>query len=124
VIKLKVPPGKDIPRSHRTAEIPANSSATVFTYNIPSGYVGWIFRIGYNLYQNTYWELYIDKMLWKNQKLRYIIAFINSPKDVVIGPIFHSIRFIAYNENDESVDMECVLEGKIYPLPETLIKEV
>lgn len=115
---MRLPPAFFIPDPSRTETIPANDHKTVFLFTVPVGCVAWIEKLANDVYDNTYWELYIDKMLWKNERIDYVLGFINSPLDVLIGPIFKKIEFICYNDNDEDVEVTCLVDGKYYKIPE------
>jgi len=106
-------PFRQIGDVYQYLEIEAGKSGTVFSLELPVGYVGFITEMYINWFPNTYSYLYIDN--FREMKIERIIGDISSPKPYS-PPILvrRKIELISYNNDSYTHYFDAIIDGVAY----------
>lgn len=99
-------------RPYREATIPAQSSATLYEYNVPSARIVFIQGMAWTIHEGNYWRVLIDNLVYEQPKIERKLGTISRPAP--INPPIHAkqnIKLTYYNESSLPVRVECLVNA-------------
>lgn len=98
---------------HQYKEISAGQNDAVYEFDVPNGYVAFIYNIANVSYDDTHYLWKIDNELY--EKVEREIAPLNNPL-YLIKPLVATEKILwqGYNNSDNSLTFEVLCDGLIY----------
>jgi hypothetical protein len=100
-------------KNHVAKKIDSGKSDTIFEFQIPKGYIGFIYKIACSYYQNTFIDFIVDGFV---ERIEREIP-INSPEEIDPPIVVKNfIKAVGYNNDTIDHFFEFYIDGYLYEL--------